>query len=273
MTSLGLLRLIFSISVSLAVSTVAAQPPAATAVFIEELTWQEVKAALSTGNTIALYYAGSTEQNGPHMATGKHNWIAKHVAGRVAAQLGNALVYPVMPFAPTGDALKKTAHMAYAGSVTIQPSVYAALARDVSLSAASSGFRCIVLMGDHGGGQADLAKLAQTLTRAWARPHAAAAVKGVRVVHALDVYERSNVMAMALLTARGLPYGDHASIIDTSELMFVMPSAVRLDQRAVAAPANGSSGLAALATAELGEKLVGFKVEAAVAQIRRECQK
>jgi creatinine amidohydrolase len=241
--------------------------------FIEDLTWQEVKAAVSAGNTTALYYAGSTEQNGPHMATGKHNWIAKHVAGRVAAQLGNALVYPVMPFAPTGDALKKTAHMAYAGSVTIQPSVYAAVARDVALSAASSGFRCIVLMGDHGGGQADLARVAATLTQAWARPHAAAAVKGVRVVHALDVYERSNVMAMALLTARGLPYGDHASIIDTSELMFVMPSAVRLDQRAVATPANGSSGLAALATAELGEKLIGFKVEAAVAQIRRECQK
>jgi creatinine amidohydrolase/Fe(II)-dependent formamide hydrolase-like protein len=92
----------------------------------------------------------------------------------------------------------------------------------------------------------------------------------------LDVYERSNVMAMALLTARGLPYGDHASIIDTSELLFVAPSAVRLDQRALAAPANGSSGspgLAALATAELGEKFVGFKVEAAVAQIRKECPK
>lgn len=257
-------------------SAAIAAPPSFPSHHIEDLTWQEVKAAVSAGNTTALYYAGSTEQNGPHMATGKHNWIAKHVAGRVAAQLGNALVYPVMPFAPTGDAIKKTAHMAYAGSVTVQPSVYAAVAQDVALSAASSGFRCIVLMGDHGGGQAQLAKVAQTLTRAWARPHAAAAVKGVRVVHALDVYERSNVMAMALLTARGLPYGDHASIIDTSELLFVAPSAVRLDQRALAAPANGSSGspgLAALATAKLGEKFVGFKVEAAVAQIRKECPK
>jgi creatinine amidohydrolase len=232
--------------------------------FIDDLTWLEVKAAISAGNTTALYYAGSTEQNGPHMATGKHNLIAKHVAGRIAAQLGNALVYPVMPFAPTGDAAKNTDHMAYAGSVTVQPSVYAAVARDVALSAASSGFRCIVLMGDHGGGQAELGVAAKTLTAAWRS-------KGVRVVHAIDVYERSNEMAMALLKARGLPYGDHASIIDTSELMFVAPSAVRLDQRAAAEPSNGSSGFAALATAELGEKFVGFKVQAAVAQIRKEC--
>ncbi len=273
MTLSSTLKLMLPIFMSFAASTLAASTAVPSSLFIEDLTWIEVRDAVAAGNTTALYYAGSTEQNGPHMATGKHNWIAKHVARRIAAELGNALVYPVMPFAPTGDAVKKTAHMAYAGSVTVQPSVYGAVARDVALSAASSGFRCVVLMGDHGGGQADLAKLAPTLTRAWARPHAAAAVKGVRVVHAVDVYERSNVMAMALLTARGLPYGDHASIIDTSEMMFVAPSAIRLEQRALAAPANGSSGFTALATAELGEKLIGFKVEAAVAQIRKECPK
>lgn len=257
-------RFIFSFFAVLATADLAAQTTPPPSRFIEDLTWPEIKAAITAGNTIALYYAGSTEQNGPHLTTGKHNFIAKHVVGRIASVLGNALIYPVMPFAPTGDAVKKTEHMAYAGTVTVQPSVFAAVARDVSTSAASSGFTCIVLMGDHGGGQIELGVVSKELTAAW-RSH------GVRVVHALDVYERSNEMAMALLKLRGLPYGDHASIIDTSELMYVAPSAVRLDKRAMAAPANGSSGFAALATAELGEKFVSFKVQAAVTQIRKDC--
>ena len=83
------------------VSTLAeAQLPS---VFIEDLTWTEVRDAIAAGRTTAIYYAGSTEQNGPHMALGKHNFIAHHAAGRIAEQLGNALVYPVLPFAPTGD--------------------------------------------------------------------------------------------------------------------------------------------------------------------------
>jgi creatinine amidohydrolase/Fe(II)-dependent formamide hydrolase-like protein len=142
--------------------------------------------------------------------------------------------------------------------------MFGAVARDVALSAASSGFSCIVLMGDHGGGQAQLASVAKELTATWAG-------KGVRVIHAIDVYERSNDLAMALLKARGLPYGDHASIIDTSELMFVSPGSVRLDKRASANTATGSSGFAALATAELGEKFIGFKVQAATAQIGKAC--
>jgi creatinine amidohydrolase len=39
-------------------------------VFIEELTWPEIQAALENGRTMAIYYAGSTEQNGPHMVLG-----------------------------------------------------------------------------------------------------------------------------------------------------------------------------------------------------------
>jgi hypothetical protein len=66
----------------------------------------------------------------------------------------------------------------------------------------------------------------------------------------------------------GLPYGDHASIIDTSELMFVMAGGVRMEQRAQAGPDNGSAGYAQLATVALGEKFIGFKVQAAVEKIR-----
>jgi creatinine amidohydrolase/Fe(II)-dependent formamide hydrolase-like protein len=103
-------------------------------VFIEDLTWPEVRDAMANGKTTAIYYAGSTEQNGPHMALGKHNFIAHHVAGRIAEELGNALVYPVLPFAPTGDCTKKSGHMKFPGTVTLSEATFGAVAREVAAS-------------------------------------------------------------------------------------------------------------------------------------------
>src|SRR5205085_10816139 len=54
-------------------------PP--TSLYIENLTWPEVQRAIAKGKNTAIIYIGSTEQNGPHMAIGKHNFIAHYVAG------------------------------------------------------------------------------------------------------------------------------------------------------------------------------------------------
>jgi len=69
---------------------------------IEDMTWTEVRDAIAAGKTTAIHYAGSTEQNGPGMALGNHNFIAHYLGPKIAAQLGNALVYPT-PLGPTGD--------------------------------------------------------------------------------------------------------------------------------------------------------------------------
>ncbi len=234
---------------------------ATSSLFVEDMTWQEVRDAVAGGKTTALYYAGSTEQNGPHMVTGKHNLIARHVVSRIGKELGNALIYPLMPFAPTGDAHKKTGHMAYAGSVTVDDETYASVARHVAWSAAAAGFKCFVLMGDHGGGQTALGRVAQEATKSGTKPE-------MKVVHVLEVYERSNELAMAHLKQVDLPYGDHASIIDTSELMFVAPASVRMDLLSQANQQTGSSGFAQLATAELGKLFIDYKVSTALSKIR-----
>jgi creatinine amidohydrolase len=93
------------------------------------MTWTEVRDAIAAGKTTAIYYAGSIEQNGPGMALGKHVFIARYLGPKIAEQLGDALVYPVMPFAPTGDwgvsqpgvvdSARKTRHMRYNGSVSV----------------------------------------------------------------------------------------------------------------------------------------------------------
>ena len=74
---------------------------AADSVFIEELTWVEVRDAIKAGKTTIIFPTGGTEQNGPHMVLGKHNFIVKHAAGEIARRLGNALVAPVLTAHPT----------------------------------------------------------------------------------------------------------------------------------------------------------------------------
>lgn len=233
-------------------------------VFVEEMTWQEVQAAIQAGASTAIFYAGSTEQNGPHMVTGKHNVVAHFVAEKIAGRLGNALVYPILPFAPTGDPVTKTDHMAYPGSVSISESTYSAIARDVSLSARAAGFRNIVLMGDHGGGQDVLGAVAKQLTAEWASD-------GTRVFHISDLYYRSFEMAETELRALGLKDGSHAGIIDTSELMFLDKDGrlVRAAKISAGTPGSGADGDSRLATKSLGQRFIQFKIESAVAQIRQ----
>ncbi len=230
---------------------------------VEDLTWTEVRDAIAAGKTTAIYYAGSTEQNGPHMALGKHSFIARQVAQRIAAALDNALVYPIMPFAPTGDPLNMTDHMRFPGSISVSEETFASVARDVSLSAIAAGFRNIVLMGDHGGGQEALARVARELTSQWR-------AEGVHVHYIPDLYYKSNDLASAYLARQGMQPGSHAGLSDTAELMALDPQGrwIRRDRLAAGTAGSGVDGDPRQASAELGERLIGFKVDSSVAQIR-----
>jgi len=243
-----------------------ALPANARPVFIEEMTWPEIRQAIASGSNTAIYYAGSTEQNGPHMVTGKHNFIARHVAQKIAEKLGHALVYPIMPFAPTGDPATQSAHMRFPGSVSLSETTYSAIARDVALSARAAGFRNILLMADHGEGQEALARLAGELSTAWK-------AEGIRVFHVPDLYYRSAELEREYLTRQGHAAGGHAALADTSALMAIDRTGkwVRRDKLAQARGdgQNGIDGDARGASAGLGKKLIDLKVGSAEAQIRR----
>ncbi len=242
-------------------SSAAAQPGS---VMIEDLTWPEVTSAIVAGKTTAIYYAGSTEQNGPHLAIGKHNFVAQYAARRIAEELGNALVYPIMPFALTGDPVKKTDHMKFPGSVSLSPATFGAVAREVAASAISAGFRNVFLMGDHGGGQDVLKKVAAELDGKWA-------TKGVRVRYVPDLYYKSQEQVRRHLAQRGMAAGEHAGNPDTSEILFIDKNKrwVRRDKLAPGDRANGVDGDPRQASSELGKVFIEFKVASAVAQIRQ----
>jgi len=254
----------------IAVQDMVAQPGAASALpaqsesaLIEDLTWTEVRDAIAAGKTTAIYYAGSTEQNGPHMALGKHNFIARYVSQRVAEELGNALVYPIMPFGPTGDIATKTDHMRFPGSVSVSQDTFGAVAREVALSAIAAGFKNVVLMGDHGGDQEALKTVAGGLDNEWSP-------KGIHVRYIPDLYYKEKEQMREYLTKRNMAIDQHAGIDDTSEVMFIDTDGkwIRKDKLA---PDNGKMGVEGdptQASAELGRMFIEFKIQDAVAQIR-----
>jgi creatinine amidohydrolase len=264
-----------AIALSLNVAAFAAAPTTpehsgnAQSVYIEDLTWPEVKAAITAGKTTAIIYAGSTEQNGPHMALGKHNFVAHYVAGEIAKKLGNALVYPTMPFAPTGSRELRTGHMNFAGSVSIDTETFQAVMRQVAQSALAAGFKNVFLLGDHGGGQDALRAAAEDLEN----PNSNYKLdETAHVYYVPDLYYKEKEQMKAYLAEHGIPYDAHAATDDTSEVMFLdEKKLIRRDKLAVSTakeqPTTGVEGDPTKATPELGKMFIGWKIDDAVNQI------
>ena len=53
-------------------------------VFLDELTWIEVRDAIQHGTTTIIVPTAGTEQNGPHMVLGKHKFVVNHAADQIA---------------------------------------------------------------------------------------------------------------------------------------------------------------------------------------------
>ena len=249
---------------------------------IEDMTWTEVRDAIAAGKTTAIYYAASMEQNGPGVALGKHVFIAHYLAPKIAAQLGNALVYPTMSFAPTGDwgltepgvidPAKKKGHMRYAGSVNLAEETFGAVAHDVALSAISAGFKNVALMCDHGGAaQSQLAKVAEKLNTEWSP-------KGVHVYYIPDLYYKEKDVMKEYMQKHGLPVDLHAGTDDTSELLYVGKMVNGQSSKWVHAAklvnahegdGTGVDGDQTKATVELGKTFTDAKVSFAVNQIKQ----
>ena len=79
-------------------------------VFLEDLTSVEVRDAIRSGTTTVILPTGGTEQNGPHMALGKHNFIVRYAAEQIARRLGKALVAPVVKYVPEGNTDPPSGH-------------------------------------------------------------------------------------------------------------------------------------------------------------------
>ena len=237
-------------------------------VFLEDLTWTEVRDAIAAGSRTVLVPIGGTEQNGPHMALGKHNARARALAGRIARTLGNALVAPVIAYVPEGRIDPPAAHMRFPGTVSIAPATFVAMLEDTARSLRAAGFRDIIFLGDHGGYRRELQSAAARLDREWA--------KSATRAHALDAYYRAADEGFArALRERGYSdaeIGTHAGLADTSLTLATAPALVRTERMASAAStgaAGGVQGDPRRASAELGAIGVDAIVSASVQAIRQ----
>ncbi len=246
-------------------ATVLAQPPAS--VFLEELTSPELAAAIRAGKTTILVPIGGTEQNGPHMVLGKHNVRVKVLAGKIARELGNALVAPVIAYVPEGGVNPPTGHMRYPGTITVPADVYRKVLESAARSFRLAGFRNIVFLGDHGDYQKDNEMVARQLDREWAG-------SPVRVYAIIEYYRAATDGFSRILKERGYSdaeIGLHAGLADTALALAVDPGLVRpeLQQSTPgAAAAPGVSGDPRRATAELGKPGIDAIVTQAAAAIR-----
>lgn len=241
----------------------------------EMMTWPEVKKAMADGKTTALVYNGGTEQRGPQNVNGGHTLMGREQVRDIALKLGNAIAAPVLPFSPN------RASADLPGTIGLTPEIFQAINERVAEELITTGFKNVVLMGDHGGGQEQLKAVATKLDAKYAG-------KGIRVVFCDEVYAVANGDFDKWLVANKYPSSAHAGIPDTSEMLYlgndkgwvrqelvkdalgdpVLPPGQR---PAPGAPRvnNGISGDARKSTAALGKKLFDMKTDYAVRQIKQ----
>ena len=230
--------------------------PALNSVWIEELTWMEVRDAIADGKTIAIISTGGVEQNGPYVATGKHNYILESACEMLARQMGNALCAPSVKFVPEGNIDPPSGSMRYHGTISLQQEVFEALLVDIGGSLAQHGFEHIVYIGDSGGNQRGQMNAAATLNERWG---------GTRAHHIAAYYDNRGVIARLeeLGVVEGESDGFHDFYWTTAMQMVTDPSTVRYDERVAAglATINGVSIAPADATIEIGRQLIQWRVD------------
>jgi creatinine amidohydrolase len=241
---------------------------------IELMTYPEIHAAIhEQGKTTVLVVNGGIEQRGPHAVLGGHSLTAKLQGVDIARKLGNALVAPVMPFSIAGRHLNPKTP----GSVNIPGPVFAAVNEAIVDSMVVNGFKNIVLMGEHAGGQKELAEVAKKADQKYSP-------QGVHVFFCGDFYEKTQNEFQQWVIANHLPPSTHGGIPDTSLMMYLGGDGwVRRDKMVAGDPLllpgetrdpsvplvnNGVIGDPRPSTAEMGKRYFDMKTKNAVAQIQ-----
>ncbi len=232
--------------------------------FLEEMTWMEVRDALRAGKTTVIVPTGGVEQAGPYLATGKHNYILRGTTEAIARKLGDALIAPIVPFVPEGNLDPPSGHMLYPGTISLSEDAYERLLTDICSSLQKHGFRHIVLLGDSEGNQAGMKAVANRLDAKWTN-------EKTRVHFIPEYYDYVGVTQW--LEQRGIREQDeglHDDFATTAQLMAVDPNTVRMRQRMAAGKfhINGIT-LSPTETVAWGKQIIELRAESTVRAIRK----
>ncbi|HXG89172.1 MAG TPA: creatininase family protein [Vicinamibacterales bacterium] len=213
---------------------------AANTVWIEEMTWIDVRDALRAGKTTAIIATGGIEPNGPWLVTGKHNYVLRTNCDVIARKLGNALCAPIVKLVPEGRIDPPSGHMLSPGTISLREETYQALLTDIASSLKMHGFKHVIFIGDSGGNQKGQEAVAAALTAKWAGSALAASIP--------EYYTAPpgtpNVLRQLGVTKDGMPDdGLHDSPGITLNMMLTDPKSIRYEERVKAGKAtiNGVS--------------------------------
>lgn len=234
-------------------------------VFLEEMTWMEVRDALRAGKTTAIIATGGVEQNGPYLVLGKHNVILRATTEAIAREMGNALVAPIVPFVPEGEIDPPSGHMRYPGTISVRESTFRALLTDIAMSLKAHGFREIILLGDSGGNQEGMAAVAGSLAKEWEG-------SGTGIHFIPEYYD--NPRWIEWLEGRGVVEvleGLHDDVRHSSIMALVDPGFIRTEERRAAGlfKINGVELDPLDETLGLARELVAYQAQVTVEAIRR----
>ena len=238
-------------------------------VWIEDLTWMEVRDAIKGGKTTGLILTGGVESNGPHLATGKHNFVLKVMGEAIARKLGDALVAPILTLEPGRPDGERVAP----GSVVLSQATYRAVLTDMAESLRGMGFTSVILMGDSGGNQGAMKEVAAALNTKYNGTPA-------RFYFIPEYYDYSSVQK--LIQDSGIPEqikigasngsdGIHEEYGIDALMALHNPATIRIEQRKKAnrATINGVSLLPLEKTLEMGKKIVELRTRLTVDAIAK----
>lgn len=234
--------------------------PAPNTVWMEEMTWMDIRDAMKVGKTTAIIATGGMEPNGPWLVSGKHNYVLHTNCEAIARKLGNALCAPIVKFVPEGSFDPPTGHMTSPGTISMREDTFRSLLFDIASSLKAHGFTKIFLIGDSGGNQEGQRVIADSLNRKWGG--------STMIAHIPEYYDYASVKKH--LEEKGLKIGKSDGLHDDPEITFNMmiddPTSVRLDQRIKAGKAmiDGVSLTDKKKNMEWANELVAFRTRVTI---------
>ncbi len=209
--------------------------PLPNTVWIEEMTWMDVRDSLKAGNTTAIIATGGMEPNGPWLVTGKHNYVLKTNCEAIARKLGNALCAPIVEYVPEGRIEPPSGHMRSPGTISLREETFQALLTDIAHSLRMHGFKNIIMIGDSGGNQNGQKAVAEKLTAQFAGSALVATIPGYYTAPP----GTPNVLRQLGVTKDGMPDdGLHDSPGITLNMLLTEPNSVRWEARVKAKKAT-----------------------------------
>lgn len=187
---------------------------------IDEMTWNEVDAAIKEGADTVIIIIGSTENHGPHLPLGTDTFGPLETAKRAVLKLEKegvkALIAPPIPVGMSHH------HLPFPGSLAVRPDTLRNLIVDLCQCFVDHGMKRIVLVLGHSGPEqkAVLFNARLEVAEKWGIP--------------IGIFDRADPDVRKVVTekvpGKGRWWGAHASEGETGDILACRPSLVHQDR-------------------------------------------